>query len=217
VVFILGEPGDADRFPFLPETLGRIAKKVGTNAKYRAGRCDVSRFNRFGSGDATSFAGSRSGRSFRHPASHMNDVRCDADTTRGPVLIDSYSEVGQRLVAAEGTVVGEFDVPVERRGSRVRIERRRHLSSVRVSVDAVLQRDGRQRDVREHQVKAAVAQDDHGQVSRRRDLWFRHRIDIQNPRATDRVRRRIQHLTVTGDELALRKHAIVDLRRCAQR
>jgi hypothetical protein len=28
VVFVPGEPGDADRFPFLPETLRRVAKKV---------------------------------------------------------------------------------------------------------------------------------------------------------------------------------------------
>jgi len=41
---------------------------------------------------------------------------------------------------------------------------------------------------------------------------LRHRIDVQNPRATNRVRRRIQDLTVTGDELAVRKHASVVLR-----
>jgi hypothetical protein len=126
------------------------------------------------------------------------------------VLI-GYSDVGQRLVAAEGTVVGEFDVPEERRGSRIRIERHRHLSSVRVSVDAVLERDRRQLDVREHQVRAAVVEDDHCEVSRRRDLWFRHAIDVQNPRATNRVRRWIQDLTVTGDELAVRKRAKVGL------
>ena len=71
---------------------------------------------------------------------------------RGHVLIVGYSEVGQRLVAAEGAVVVEFDVPGERRGSRIRIERRHHLSSPRVSVDAVLERDGRQLDLRERHV-----------------------------------------------------------------
>jgi len=129
----------------------------------------------------------------------------------GRALI-GQSDVGQRLVAAEGTVVVEFDVPGERGGSRIRIERRRHLSSVRVSVDAVLERDRRQLDVREHQVNAAIAEDDHCQVSRRRDLWLRHHIDVQNPRATNRVRRRIQDLAVTGDEHSVRKHASVVLR-----
>ncbi len=129
----------------------------------------------------------------------------------GRALI-GQSDVGQRLVGAEGTVVREFDVPEERRGSRIRIEGQRHLSSVRVSVDAVLERDRRQLDVREQQVRAAVVEDDHCEVSRRRDLWLRHRIDVQNPRATNRVRRWIQDLTVTGDELAVRKHASVVLR-----
>ena len=68
-----------------------------------------------------------------------------------------------------------------------------------------LERDRRQLDVREHKVIAAVAEDDHCEVSRRRDLWLRHRIDVQNPRATNRVHRRIQDLTLTGDELAVRK------------
>ena len=36
VVFVPGEPGDADRFPFLPETFRRVAKKFGTDAAYRA-------------------------------------------------------------------------------------------------------------------------------------------------------------------------------------
>src|SRR5205814_10473492 len=76
------------------------------------------------------------------------------------VLIVSESEIGQRPVAAEGTVVVEYDVPRESCGSCIRIERRRHLSSPRVSVDAVLERDRRQFDVREHQVLAAVAEDD---------------------------------------------------------
>ena len=103
-------------------------------------------------------------------------------------------------------------MPEERCGSRVGIERHRHLRSERVSVDAVLERDRRQLDVREQQVRAAVVEDDHCEVRRRRDLCFRHRIDVQNPRATNRVRRRIQYLTVTGDELAVRKHASVVLR-----
>ena len=28
VVFVLGEPGDADRFPFLPEIFRRVAEKM---------------------------------------------------------------------------------------------------------------------------------------------------------------------------------------------
>src|SRR5204863_4708710 len=99
-----------------------------------------------------------------------------------------------------------------RGGSRIRIERRHHLSSPCVSVDAVLERDGRQLDLRERYVSAAVAEDDHCEVSRRRDLWLRHAIDVQNPRATNRVRWRIQDLTFTGDELAVRKSASVVLR-----
>ena len=130
----------------------------------------------------------------------------------GQVLIVGYSEVGQRLVAAEGAVVVEFDVPGERRGSRIRIERCHRQSFPRVSVDAVLERDRRQLDLREHYVPAAVAEDDHCEVSRRRDLRLRHHIDVQNPRATNRVRRRIQDLTLTGDELAVRKSASVVLR-----
>ena len=92
---------------------------------------------------------SGNGKSLRHHASHLNDARCDADTIPFDVLIVGYSEVSQRPVAAQGAVVVEYDVPRESRGSRVRIERRRHLSSVCVSVDAVLKGDGRQLDVRE--------------------------------------------------------------------
>ena len=33
-----GEPGDADRFPFLPETLRRVAKKVWNRRCVSAGR-----------------------------------------------------------------------------------------------------------------------------------------------------------------------------------
>ena len=103
----------------------------------------------------------------------------------GSRLIVGYSEVGQRPVGALGAVVVENDVPEERRGNRTRIERRPRLSSPRVSVDAVLERDGRQLDVRQPKVKAAVAEDDQCQVSRWRDLWLCHRIDVQNPRATN--------------------------------
>ncbi len=134
-----------------------------------------------------------------------------------PVLIVGYSQVSQRRIAARGAVVVEYDVPCERRGSRIRIERRRYLSSPRVSVDAVLKRDRRQLDVRERQVISPVAEDDHCQVSRRRDLWLRHRVNAQNPRATNRVRRRIQDLAVTGDEFAVSQLAEVDLRLHAQR
>ena len=56
-------------------------------------------------------------------------------------------------------------MPGERRGSRIRIEGQRHLRSEGVSVDAVLERDRRQLDVREQQVLAAVAEDDHCEVS----------------------------------------------------
>ena len=37
-------------------------------------------------------------------------------------------------------------------------------------------------------------------------------IDVQNPSAVNQVRRRIQDLTVAGDELAVRQHARVVLR-----
>src|SRR6476620_4366118 len=77
------------------------------------------------------------------------------------VLIVGYSEVGQRPVAAEGTVVVEYDVPRESRGSRIRIECCRYLKSPCVRVDAVFERDGCQLDVRKHKVLAAVAEDDH--------------------------------------------------------
>ena len=133
------------------------------------------------------------------------------DPPRGQVLIVGYSEVGQRPVAALGAVVVEDDVPLERRGSHIRIERRLHLSSPRVSVDAVLERDGRQFDVRQHKVKAAVAEDDQCQVSRWRDLWLPHHVDVQNPGATNRIRRR-KDLTLTRDELAVGKSARVVLR-----
>lgn len=130
----------------------------------------------------------------------------------GHVLIVGESEVGQRSVAAERTVVVEYDVPRESRRSRIRIERRRYLKSPCVSVNAVFERDGRQLDVREHQILAAVAEDDHCEMSRRRDLWFRHPLDVENPCATNRVRWRIQDLTLTGDELTVRKLAGVVFR-----
>jgi hypothetical protein len=155
---------------------------------------------------------SGNGKSLRHHASHLNDARCDADTIPFDVLIVGYSEVSQRPVAARRTVVIEYDVPRESRGSRIRIEGCHHLRSVRVSVDAVLERDRRQFDVRERQVKAAVAQDDHCEVSRRRDQGLCHRIDAQDPCATNRVRRRIQYLALTGDELSVRQLSEVDLR-----
>jgi len=101
------------------------------------------------------------------------------------VLIVSESEIGQRPVAALGAVVVKYDVPLERRGSRIRIERRRYLKSPRVSVNAVFERDWRQLDVREQSVLAAVAEDDHCEASWRRDLWLRHHADVQNPRATN--------------------------------
>ena len=101
------------------------------------------------------------------------------------VLIVSESEIGQRPVAALGAVVVKYDVPLERRGSRIRIERSLRLGSPGVSVDAVLERDGRQLDVREQSVLAAVAEDDHREASWRRDLWLRHHVDVQNPRATN--------------------------------
>src|SRR5262249_39663528 len=115
------------------------------------------------------------------------------------------SEIRQRPVAAEGTVIIEYDVPRESRGSRIRIERRHYLKSPRVSVDAVLERDGRQLDVREHKVSAAVAEDDHCKASGRRHLWFRHPLEVQDPCAINGIRGRIQGLPPTGDELPVRK------------
>ena len=159
----------------------------------------------------TPFAESGGGRSLRDHASHLDDDRWDAKTILASGLIVGYSEVGQRPVAAQRAVVVEYHVPGERRGSRIRIERRRDLRSVRVSIDAVLERDGRQLDTREHQVPAAVAEDNHCQASRRRDLCLRHRIDVQHPGASNRVRRR-QGLTFTRDELTMRKAASVVLR-----
>ena len=47
------------------------------------------------------------------------------------------------------------------------------------------------------------------EASRRRDMWFRHPLDVQNPCATNGVRRRIQDLALTGYELAVRKFASV--------
>jgi hypothetical protein len=38
VVLVPGEPGDADRFPFLPETLRRVAKKVWNRCCVSVGR-----------------------------------------------------------------------------------------------------------------------------------------------------------------------------------
>jgi hypothetical protein len=38
VALVPGEPGDADRFPFLPETLRRVAKKVWNRCCVSAGR-----------------------------------------------------------------------------------------------------------------------------------------------------------------------------------
>jgi hypothetical protein len=207
---------------FFPKLCAALQRKFGTDAACRAGSRYVfglvSRERITANGIALRSARmmrrrlpNRGGRfsSASRIAPKRRQVRC-GDRPRH--VLKGYSDVGQRLVAAEGTVVGEFDVPGERRGSRIRIERRRHLRSVRVSVDAVLERDWRQLDVREQQVWPAVAEDDHCQVSRRRDLCLRHRIDVQNPRATNRVRRRIEDLTVTGDELAVRKHASVVLR-----
>jgi hypothetical protein len=146
-----GLRSDADRFPFLPETLRRVAKKIWNRCceSRRPPVCvrlNQSRTNHyqchclgFCSGDAKPLAESGSGGSLRHHASHLDDARCDAETILGSRLIVGYSNVGQRLVAAEGTVIVEFDVPGERRGSSIGIERRRHLSSPRVSVDAVLE------------------------------------------------------------------------------
>src|SRR2546430_16599675 len=91
VAFLPGEPGNADRFPFLPETLRRVATKVWNRCcvSRRASLCvrvNQSRTNQdqwhrlgFYSGDATPFAESRSGRARRRRASHLDDARCDAE------------------------------------------------------------------------------------------------------------------------------------------
>src|SRR2546430_16987605 len=82
VAFLPGEPGNADRFPFLPETLRRVAKKVWDRCcvSRRASLCvrvNQSRTNQdqwhrlgFYSGDATPFAEPRSGRTPRRPPTH---------------------------------------------------------------------------------------------------------------------------------------------------
>ena len=90
----------------------------------------------------------------RHHASYLDDARCDAETILGSRLIVGYSEIGQRSIAAESSVVVEYDVPRESGESRTCIERRPCVKFPRVSVDAVLKRDWHQRDVREHQVNA---------------------------------------------------------------
>src|SRR5262245_31864296 len=128
------------------------------------------------------------------------------------VLVVGQSEVSQRPVAAKGAVVVEYDVPRESRGSRIRIERCRRQICPVVSVDAFFERDRRQCDVRERQVTMAVAEDDHCEVGRWRDLWFCHALDVENPYAINGVRRRIQDLTLTRHELAVRKTASVIFR-----
>jgi hypothetical protein len=76
---------------------------------------------------------------------HRTQTTSGATRRRSGVtfLIVRYPEVGQRLVGAEGTVVVEVDVPPESRRCRIRVERHRHLRSEGVSVNAILERDGR--------------------------------------------------------------------------
>jgi hypothetical protein len=62
VALVPGEPGDADRFPFLPETLRRVAKKVTGSTALRVSQCDTterggySRGTYFGASEATIFS-----------------------------------------------------------------------------------------------------------------------------------------------------------------
>ena len=139
----------------------------------------------FCAGDATPLAESGRGRSLRRHASHLDDARCGADTFLGQASRSLFRSRSATHNCARCSCRRRRRA-TQRSGSHIRIERRLHLSSPRVSVDAVLERDGRQLDVREHKVKAAVAEDDHCEVSRWRDLWLRHHVDVQNPRATNR-------------------------------
>ena len=96
-----------------PKLWAALQRKFGTDAAYRAGRRYVFGLASreriyyqghclgFCSGDAPPFAESGSGRSLRRHASHLNDARCDAETILESPLIVGYSDVGQRLVAAE--------------------------------------------------------------------------------------------------------------------
>ena len=215
MAFVPGEPETQTVFHFFPKLWPTLQREFEIDAACAA--LDV--FGLVSRERITTkpFAESAGGRSLRGHASHLDNARCDAETILGSRLIVGYSEVGQRPVAAQGAVVVEYDMPLERRGSRIRIERRHHLSSPCVSVDPIFERDGRQLDVRERQVIASVAQDDHCQVSGRRDLWLRHRINAQNPRTTNQVRWRIQDLPVTGDEFAVGQPADVYLRLRTQR
>ena len=150
-----GETGDADRFPFLPETLRRVAKKVWNGKRdafvawerrRRRGRRrhKMPRMQLRYVFDLSA-AAMRCRSSNREMAdlfdfthrTRTTQVRCGDHSS--DVLIVGYSEVGQRSVAAERTVVIEYDMPRESRWGRVRIERRRHLSSPRVGVDAVFE------------------------------------------------------------------------------
>ena len=139
MVFVLDNPETQTVSHSFPKLCVALQRNFGTDAVYPASRRNVFRLTSRKRIMTTPFAESRSGRLFRRHASHLDEARCDADSIQGDVLIVGDSEVRQRSVGALGAVVVEYDVPLERRGSRIRIERRLHLRSPRVSVDAVLE------------------------------------------------------------------------------
>ena len=151
VVFVLGNPETQTVSHSFPKLCAALQRESGTDGAYRAGRRyvfglvsrDESHYQwrclAFCSGGATTAWRIGQWQVFSPSRIAPGRCQCNADTIRCHVLIVSYSEVGQRLVAAQGAVVVEFDLPGERGWSRIRIECRRHLSSPRVSVHAVLE------------------------------------------------------------------------------
>jgi hypothetical protein len=113
VAFVPGDPETRTVSYSFPKLCAALQRKFGTDAAYRAGGCyvfglvsrDESHYEwdylGFYSGDATPLAESGSEQvSFGVTHRTCNEARCDAETILGSRLIVSYSEVGQRLVAA---------------------------------------------------------------------------------------------------------------------
>ena len=155
---------------------------------------------------------------FRRHASHLDEARCDAETIRGHGpncwLVRSRSTTRscagcscRRIRRATRTSRESYSYRASPPPEFPTCKYRCRLAS-ETGINSMCGNT---------QVTASVAQDDHCQVSRRRDLWLRHRINAQNPRATNRVRRWIQDLTFAGDELAVGQFADVDLRLRTQR
>ena len=141
VVFVPGDPGDADRFPFLPETLSPHCKesldpmlRIAPSGRYVFGLVSRERISRTNDTVLGSFPATRRRLPNREVADLSFVVTHRTCTTpgamrrpsSGQLLIVGHSEVRQRVVGMLGrAAAAEFDVPRERRGSRIRIERRR--------------------------------------------------------------------------------------------